>query len=581
MSAPTTFSVLPSLATPPTPPARMRLLIVLTGYGVTSALGLFMLLGAPFVLALPGIEASALLRVTLTEGLVVALVLQLVARRGVKRMAPIYETLLLGPRDLPTGPGPSVDAVSAAFHFPERATWFVIGCAQLVPLVDAIGLVPVSGLSGWAKIAVDLLMVAVTSAGSLPSIVLYRRLIWRWLGRLNPRDVPLATDEHLEDRLALTMAVPIAVVGTAAVVVLASHLVALRTRVLPPVQMGALSVELDLAAAAMALGLILLITAMARSVAQQLGQKLSHDVVAIRRQIERVQRGEAPVHDEPKLSFGSLAHTPAGQELARALSDLSHRFAQMREKEREGRLAMEQAQRLRTQFLASMSHDLRSPLNSLLGFATLIASGVEGPITDEQRESIQMITRSARDLLRLVTNILDSARLEAGKLTLNRAWTPAADILTQALTEGRRMIDDRPLEIEAEVAPGLPHIYADQDRVVQAILGLLSHAIHATDRGTIKVVARVAQGAPGPQGPHLRIDVIDQGAGIREADQATLFEAFREIQEPSGRRIGGLGLGLSLARELIRGHGGDVWFVSKQGRGTTFTVALPLEGPWT
>jgi len=583
--APRSLSVLPSLITPPVPPARMRLHIVLAGYGVMCAVGLFITLGAPFVLALPGIEGDALLRVTLAQGLVVGLGVLIVARRGVRQMEPIYRTLLLGPRDLPSGPGPSVEAIAAAFRFPERATWFLVACAQLVPLVDALGFWDVSGLSGWARVAVDLLMMAVAGAASLPSMVLYRRLIWRWLGRLNPRDVPLATDERLEDRLALTVAVPIAVVGTAAVVVLASHLVALRTRVLPPIQTGALSVELDLTAAALALAMIIAITALARSIAQHLGESVANDVVSIRRQIERVQRGDAhqalAEDDDDHQEFGRLARTPAGRELAKALSDLSHRFAQMRAKEREGRHAMEQAQRLRTQFLASMSHDLRSPLNSLLGFATLIASGVEGPITDEQRESIQMITRSARDLLRLVTNILDSARLEAGKLNLSRTYVPAMEVLTQAVGEARRMLDDRPVEIEAELAPGLPLLYADQDRVVQAILGLVSHALHATERGKIRIVARMQHGQPPPgaslTGTYLRVDVIDQGAGIREADQATLFEAFREIQEPSGRRIGGLGLGLSLARELIRAHGGDVWFVSKQGRGTTFTVALPLE----
>jgi signal transduction histidine kinase len=251
----------------------------------------------------------------------------------------------------------------------------------------------------------------------------------------------------------------------------------------------------------------------------------------------------------------------------------------MRKKEREGRLAMEQAQRLRTQFLASMSHDLRSPLNSLLGFATLIASGVEGPITEEQRESIQMITRSARDLLRLVNNIIDAARLEAGKLALDRQWVASSEILAQVASEGRRMIDDRPLELQVELAPELPRVRVDEARVVQAILGLISHAIHASERGTIKLLASVGASARGGQEPHLRVEVVDQGTGIREVDQAALFEPFREIQDPSGKRIGGLGLGLALARSLIRAHGGDVWFATKRGRGTTFIVALPLDVP--
>jgi len=578
MTQPRSFSIVPSSLTAPPTPRVMRWQLVLAGYGVALALGLFVLLGAPFVLALPGIEPIALVRVTLAQGVVVAVVLLAVVAQAVRRMTPIYQTLLLGPRDAPTGPGPALHAIAAAYRFPERATWTVIACAQLVPVVDAFGWLPVSGLSGWSRVAVDLLMMAVAAAGSMPSIVLYRHIIWRWLARLNPRDVPLPTNQRLANRLALTVAVPVAIVGTAAVVVLASHLVALRTRVLPPIQMGAISLELDLTASVLALGLIVATTALAWSLAQQLGDELASDVSSIRRQIENVQHGAAPFGDQQPV-FHSFAHTPAGQELAAALSDLSRRFAQMREKEREGRIAMEQAQRLRTQFLASMSHDLRSPLNSLLGFATLIASGVEGPITDEQRESIQMITRSARDLLRLVTNILDSARIDAGRLTLARAWTPAVDVLNQAVQDGRRMLEDRHLDIEADIAPNLPPIYVDQDRLVQAVLGLFSHAMHATERGTIKLSAHVHRGAPGPVLPHLRIDVIDQGAGIREADQATLFEAFREIQEPSGRRIGGLGLGLALARELIRAHDGDIWFVSKRGRGTTFMVVVPLRGP--
>ncbi len=562
------FSILPSLVTPPLAPRGLLLRLLLVGWGVAAVLALFTLVGAPFVLALPGVDAEALLRVTAAQGVIVASVLLVVTQRGVRRMKPIYDTLLLGPRDAPSQPGPALPAVAAAFRFPERATWVTLGCAQLVPLVDALGLLPVSGLSGWSRIAVDLLLMAVAAAASMPSIVLYRSVIWRWLGRLNPRDVPLATHERLRDRNALTVAVPVGVVGTAAVVVLSSHLVALRARVLPPIQMGALSVELDLAAALLALGLVIATTMLAYSLAQQLGEELSHDVTSIRRQIERVQHGYAPP-DVP-IMFRSLANTPAGQQLALALTDLAARFAQMREKEREGRIAMEQAQKLRTQFLASMSHDLRSPLNSLLGFATLIASGVEGPVTREQRESIQMITRSARDLLRLITNILDSARLEAGRLTLDRRKVPAGEILTHAINDGRRMLEDRPqLTIEADLPEVLPRVYVDQDRVVQAILGLFTHAIQATDRGVITLRAYV-------QHPSLHVEVRDQGAGIREADQATLFEAFRELQEPSGRRIGGLGLGLSLARELARANGGDIWFTSQHGRGTTFTVALPI-----
>lgn len=570
-------SIVPSLITKPTPPARMMLLLVASSYGVAAILALFTLVATPFVLALPGLDATAVFRVALAQGIVAGLALVFVTLRGIRSMHPIYRVLLFGPRTTAHDPPPSEHAVRAAYTWPERGVLLNTACAQLVPIIDALGILPISGLDGWSRLSVDFLSIAVAAAGLHPSIIIWRHIVWRWLGRLHPADIRLPSDQQLGQRLAFTVALPVAVVGIAAVVVLASHLIALRERVVPRVQIGAFSLELDLTAAVLAAGIIIASTSMAWVLARRLGAELARDLTGLTAQIDLVRSESAPRVESELHSFERLASTDAGRALASALSELARRFTEMREKEEKGRLAMEEVQRLRTQFLASMSHDLRSPLNSILGFSQLIASGSEGPTTHEQRESVLMIMRSARDLLRLVTNILDSARLEAGRLELRRAWTPSVEILTQAVTEGRRMIDDRPLEIEAELQPGLPPVYVDADRVVQAVVGLFSHAIDAMERGTIRLVARVAT-SPGTQTRQLRVDVVDRGAGIRDSDKETLFEAFREIQEPSGRRIGGLGLGLSLARELVRAHGGDVWFETEPGYGTTFSVALPLEG---
>jgi signal transduction histidine kinase len=572
----TKLSIVPSLAALPTPPLRMMLLLVFASYGVGAVLGLFTLLGARFVLALPGVDTGGMLRLSFAQGLVGGTVTLFVVYRGVRRMQPLYLTLLRGPRDMPVAPRPSVSAVDAAFHWPERGVLLTTCCTQLVAVVDALGIAAVSGLDGWSRWSADLLSIAVATAGLMPCVVLFRRVVWRWLGRLHPTDVPLPSREQLSGRLAVTLTLPVATVGISALVVLASHLIALRTRIAPDLQVGDVSLVLDLTAGLLALALVFACVGLSWVLARRLGEQLSRDLLAMTRQIEHMHRGDAPIQEEV-AAFRRIAHTQAGRKLSGSLSELAQQFDQMREKEREGRRAMEQVQRLRTQFLASMSHDLRSPLNSILGFSALIASGTEGPVTAEQRESIQMITRSARDLLRLVTNILDSARLEAGRLKLRKQLTPAADILSQAVAEGRRMIGDRPLEIEADIQPGLPSVYVDADRVVQAVVGLFSHAIDAMESGTIRLVARIGSGPPGPVARHLRVDVVDRGAGIREADQEALFQAFREIQEPSGRRIGGLGLGLSLARELVKAHGGDVWFESESGRGTTFSVAVPVE----
>jgi signal transduction histidine kinase len=571
------LSVVPSLGSPPTKPGRMLLLLLLSGAAVFTMLIVFLLFGTPFVLALPGVDARAMLRLTLAQGATGGLVLAFFGYRNLARVRALYDILLLGPRADPRAPAPPSAAVRAAFRLPENTIYRTVAFVLLVPLLDATGLVEVSGLTGWSRVSVDLLTMAVSAAGAMPGVVLFRQVMWRWLGRLHPTDVTLPTSEKLGVRMAFTVAVPVAVVGVSGVVALASHLLALRTRLLPQIPMEGMSADLDLTAAGLALMMIVVTSALAFSLARKLGEQLARDQRALTERIELVRSAQSPSDSADIRAFGEIAHTPAGEQLASALSELAHRFAQMSSKEREGRIAMEQVQKLRTQFLASMSHDLRSPLNSIVGFATLIESGAEGPITPEQRESIQMITRSARDLLRLITNILDSARLEAGRLRLRRTFTPSGEILAQAVSEGKRLIGDRPLTIETELTAALPIVYVDQDRIVQALVGLFSHAIDAMHEGTIRLAARVANGPPGPAAPHLRVDVTDRGQGIRDADQEALFEAFREMQEPSGRRIGGLGLGLSVARELVRAHGGDIWFETQAGHGTTFSVAIPLE----
>jgi signal transduction histidine kinase len=335
---------------------------------------------------------------------------------------------------------------------------------------------------------------------------------------------------------------PVAAVGISALVVLASHLIALRTRVAPDLQVGGISLVLDLTAGVLALALVTASVGLTWALARKLGEQLARDLRALTQQIERMHREDAPIQQEVE-SFAQIAHTQAGRKLSASLAELAQRFDQMREKEREGRRAMEAVQRLRTQFLASMSHDLRSPLNSILGFSALIASGTEGPVTPEQRESIQMIQRSARDLLRLVTNILDSARLEAGRLTLRKQLTPAAEILSQAVAEGRRMIGDRPLEIEADIQPGLPNVYVDADRVVQAVVGLFSHGIDAMESGTIRLVARIGSGPPGPVARHLRVDVVDRGPASARPIRRRSSRPFARSRSPRASASGAWGSG--------------------------------------
>jgi signal transduction histidine kinase len=266
-------------------------------------------------------------------------------------------------------------------------------------------------------------------------------------------------------------------------------------------------------------------------------------------------------------------NVPGAFELADAVNELADRLGERAAAEDRARQSIEDLQRSKTHFMASMSHDLRSPLNAILGFSELLSTSSD--LTPAQRESIDTITESGGELLQLLNDVVDSARFEAGRLPLYREWTPSVEILTEAVRLGRQVIDRSDLKLEAELQPGLPPVYVDRERIVQAVLCLFRHAARAMTHGTVQLIARVARG---PNGDEVRVAVIDRSQGIRAEDRERIFEAFREIAEPSGRRIGGMGLGLSLARALVNAHGGEVFCESREHEGTTFTVSLPIQG---
>ena len=235
------------------------------------------------------------------------------------------------------------------------------------------------------------------------------------------------------------------------------------------------------------------------------------------------------------------------------------------------------ARELRTRFMAAMSHELRSPLNSIVGFSQLLENGLEGELTSGQLESVTMVRRSSEELILLLTDVLDLARIEAGRLRLRRGWTPSVEILTEAVSRGRRIVDGRDVTIEAELQPGLPPVHVDQRRIVQAVAALFRHVATSLSKTTIRLRARIVDGPPGPP-DQLRIEIHDAMDAIPKAEVERIFDAFRELTAPAGRRVGGLGMALSLSRELIRQHGGEVWAESS-AEGTVLCVALPLDGP--
>jgi signal transduction histidine kinase len=221
-------------------------------------------------------------------------------------------------------------------------------------------------------------------------------------------------------------------------------------------------------------------------------------------------------------------------------------------------------------YIAAMSHDLRTPLNAILGFSDLLSLDKRRTWALSQQRSIVIVHERALDLAALVDDMIDWAKLEAGELTLKLEPVRVSALVEQALSAAVQRSGARGLQLSAHVPTEVDVlVHADPARCVQALLGLLDHAIRSNPGPSVQI--RVQRRAA-----HVHIVVDDQGLQIRPEDQPGVFDAFRPSYAPTGQRIAGLQLGPAVARSLLRAHGGDVWFESRLGRGTTFTAALPL-----
>jgi signal transduction histidine kinase len=221
-------------------------------------------------------------------------------------------------------------------------------------------------------------------------------------------------------------------------------------------------------------------------------------------------------------------------------------------------------------YLAAMSHDLRTPLNAILGFSDLLSQDKQRAWAPAQQRSFLIVHERALDLAALVDDMIDWAKLEAGELTLNVELVRVSALIEQAHQAALQRSGARGLQLSVHVpAEADLLVQVDAVRCVQALLGLLDHAIRSNPGPSVQI--RVQRRAA-----LLHIIVEDAGLQIRPEDQPRVFDAFRPSYAPTGQRIAGLQLGPAVARSLLRAHGGDVWFESRLGCGTTFTAALPL-----
>ncbi|MCX6082526.1 MAG: GAF domain-containing protein [Chloroflexi bacterium] len=235
---------------------------------------------------------------------------------------------------------------------------------------------------------------------------------------------------------------------------------------------------------------------------------------------------------------------------------------------------MQETDRVKSQFLANMSHELRTPLNSIIGFSRVILKGIDGPISDQQRQDLFAIYNSGQHLLGLINDILDLSKIEAGKMELSLEDLNIADTIKSVLSTANGLIKDKPITLLSRANPDLPEVRADPMRLRQVLLNLISNAAKFTDEGSITVTANVH--VDQHQRQVILVSVIDTGSGISEDDQSKLFLAFSQVGTTSKRKTNGTGLGLSICQRLIDLHGGQIGVNSELGKGSDFFFTLPL-----
>jgi signal transduction histidine kinase len=232
--------------------------------------------------------------------------------------------------------------------------------------------------------------------------------------------------------------------------------------------------------------------------------------------------------------------------------------------------ALEIASAHKSEFLASMSHELRTPLNAVIGFSDVLLERMFGELNERQEEYVRDIRDSGQHLLELINEILDLSKVEAGRMELDPAQLSLPELLEQGLALIRERAARQHLQVTLAVAPEVGHVWADEVKLKQVVVNLLTNAVKFTPiGGSIDVDARML-------GDEAIVSVRDTGVGIAPEDQERIFEAFQRGDRRAS--VEGTGLGLTLSKRFVELHGGRVWLESAVGEGSTFGFAIPV-GP--
>jgi signal transduction histidine kinase len=292
-----------------------------------------------------------------------------------------------------------------------------------------------------------------------------------------------------------------------------------------------------------------------------------------------VRAAQTFLTDVGEGKFGGVVAVPNRDEfgaLAARLNETSGELARLDAEQRQAADALrslnarlEQASQAKSEFLANMSHELRTPLNAILGFTEMVLDELYGEVPADLKEPLADIQTNGKHLLRLINDVLDLSKIEAGRMELSLGDYAVDDVVATVRASLRSLANDKGLDFVAEVEENLPLAHGDSKRITQCLLNLVGNALKFTRHGRVTIgVER--------EGPLLRYRVSDTGIGIPADQIEAVFAEFRQVDSTTTRDFGGTGLGLSITKKFVELHGGRIWVESELGKGSTFYFTIPL-----
>ncbi len=303
--------------------------------------------------------------------------------------------------------------------------------------------------------------------------------------------------------------------------------------------------------------------------------------------VEKVRRAPEGTIARVMLHFGQLLQTMlfGGQKMfltsqlhIEATLDNNRELEERNKKLEEANTRLKDMDRLKSAFLATVSHELRTPLTSIIGYSEMLAEGLAGPLNGEQVDYVRTIMEKGETLLKLISSILDLSQIEAGKVRLNFEPMDALELINGSLTSLKPQVQKKGVALEAKLPAKMnANVVGDRDRLRQVVVNLLTNAVKFTPRGgKVAVTLTEVQHQPDLNAPGYRILVEDSGVGIPPDQFDKIFNSFYQVDSSSTREYGGAGLGLAIVKSFVEGHGGVVRVASELGRGSRFTLVLPV-----